>query len=132
MATTLAVDKPRSRQYQQKELTRSDFTCAPTQTGKTTCARVLWEDDRYGRVTEVMELPAQKAHVRVEIPAGRSAAGQVSWTPLEQVAGADSDAVRRLLAIIKELAGDVYAATTPLRTVEPFEVDESVHYGGVA
>jgi len=131
MAAITEMSKRRPRRVEESELARSGFTCAPVKTGSTVCRRVLWEDDRFGRVSELIELPAQQARVFVEVPAGRTASGQVLWKPLEHRPDAKSETVRLLLAIIKELAGDVFTRTTPLRSLEPFEVDESVQYGGV-
>jgi len=130
MVAIAEISTRRPRHVKESELTRSGFTCAP-QPGVTVCRRVLWEDDRFGRVSEMVELPAQQARVYVEIPTGRTAAGQVTWTPLERLPGADCEAVQAMLAIIGEMAGDVFAHTASLRAVEPFEVDESVRYGGV-
>jgi|GEM_PF-2111881 len=130
MPATAEISTRRPRRVKESELIRSGFTCAP-QPGATVCRRVLWEDDRFGRVLEMVELPEQQAIVCVELPVGRTISGQVTWAPLERLPGANSEAVQALLNIIGELAGDVFAHTAPLRAIAPFEVDESVRYGGV-
>ena len=129
MATLIRTEKPR-RRLGERELTHAGFTCRLAQGGTTSCARVLWEDDRLGRITEIVELPIRQTRVIVEIPAGRTTSGQVHWAPLDTLAGAQSDAVQRLLPILKAMAADVYDRTLPLREVEPFELDEE-HDRGV-
>jgi len=131
MAPITAIAKRRTRQADERELSRSGFTCTLAQPGETVCTRVLWEDDRFGRVSELVALPAGQARVLVEVPAGRSLSGQTHWQPLEHLPEAGSETMGKLLAIIRELAGDVYTRTEPLRSVEPFEVDESARYGGM-
>lgn len=134
MAAITAIAKRRPRQVRQvneRELVRSGFTCTLEQHGETVCTRVLWEDDRFGRISELIELPSSQVRVLVEVPAGHSASGQTHWQPLEHLPDASSETVGMLLAIIKELAGDVYRCTEPLRNVEPFEMDENVRYGGM-
>ena len=131
MAAITTISRRRPRQVDERELVRSGFVCTLAQPGETVCKRVLWEDDRFGRVSELIELPSNQARVLVEVPAGRSISGQVDWQPLEHLPGANSETVGMLLAIITELAGDVYHRTEPLRGVEPFEVEEGVRYGGM-
>ena len=80
-----------------------------------TLLRMLWEDDRYGRVSLVMDPHTFERSLLVEVPAGRTRAGEVRWQPLSELDGADSEAARELLAIIRELAGDVYFYTIPVR-----------------
>jgi light-regulated signal transduction histidine kinase (bacteriophytochrome) len=58
--------------------------------------RVLWEDDRFGRISELIELPSTQVRVLVEVPAGHSASGQIYWQPLEHLPGARSETVERL------------------------------------
>jgi len=80
-----------------------------------TLLRMLWEDDRYGRISLVMDAVTCARSLLVEVPAGRTSAGEVRWHPLDGVDGADSDAAHALLAIIRELAGDVYFYTVSIR-----------------
>lgn len=91
-----------------------------------TLLRMLWEDDRYGRVSLVMDPQTFERSLLVEVPAGRTRAGEVRWQPLHELEGADSEAARELLAIIHELAGDVYFYTIPVRQNElPATPDET-------
>ncbi len=118
------------RRVDAQALTNAGFTCRLTpEHAVTTCARVLWEDDRLGRISEVVELPAQRVCLLVEVPAGRTAAGEVHWAPLDTLAGVQSQAVAALLPLLQAMAADVYARTLPLRDVEPFEVDEDAYQG---
>ncbi|MHB9109116.1 MAG: hypothetical protein ACYDCO_18845 [Armatimonadota bacterium] len=80
-----------------------------------TLLRMLWEDDRFGRVSLVMDPHTFERSLLVEVPAGRTRAGEVRWQPLHELDGADSEAAHELLAIIRELAGDVYFYTMPVR-----------------
>lgn len=118
------------RRVQEGDLTRAGFTCRLAPEGVTACARVLWEDDRLGRISEVVELPTQQVRLFVELPAGRTAAGVTRWQPLDTLEGSRSDAVRALLPLLKALAADVYTRTLPLREVEPFEEDDDPGYAG--
>jgi len=131
MATITALANRRSRRVNERELVRSGFTCTLAQPGETVCTRILWEDDRFGRVSELIALPSSQAEVLVEVPAGRSASGQIHWQPLEHLPGADSETTERLTAIIKALAGDLYARTRSLREITPFEVEDGVQYQGM-
>ncbi|MHB0937977.1 MAG: hypothetical protein ACYDCO_12885 [Armatimonadota bacterium] len=131
MAAITAIAKRRPRKVNERELVRSGFTCTLAQPGETVCSRVLWEDDRFGRVTELVELPTLQARVLVEVPAGHSASGQTHWQPLEHLPGAGSQTVDTLVTIITALAGDLYARTESLREVTPFEVEDAVQYQGM-
>lgn len=131
MATAVGVAQHRSRAIDDSAYTQSGFTCTPLAADRATCMRVLWEDDRIGRIAEVVELPTGQHGVQIEVPAGRTAAGITQWTPLEQLAGAHTEAVERLLVIVRELAGDVFTHTAPLRVVEPFTTDDEPRYGGI-
>lgn len=94
-----------------------------------TLLRILWEDDRYGRVSLVMDpITCVKAY-RIEIPDGCTIAGEIRWRALDELDGAESAAVRALLPMVTELAGDVYFLTLPLRTgieVEELPICETV------
>jgi len=79
--------------------------------------RVLWEDDRIGRVTQMVDTVSGRDELTVEVPTSRSAAGQTYWRPISEASGASAETVQSLLLIIRELAGDVYSYTAPLRHV---------------
>lgn len=81
-----------------------------------TLLRMLWEDDRYGRVSLVMDPHTFERSLLVEVPAGRTRAGEVRWLPIDNLEGADSEAAHVLLAMIREMAGDVYFYTLSVRT----------------
>lgn len=89
-----------------------------------TLLRMLWEDDRYGRVSLVMDPQTFVRSLLVEVPTGRTRAGEVRWQPLDELDGADSEAARALLAIIRELAGDVYFYTMPVRNDGPLSTPD--------
>lgn len=86
--------------------------------------RVLWEDDRYGRIALVMDRGTCARRLSVEVPSGRTAAGQVIWRPLDELSGAESEAAQTLLTLVHELAGDVCYYTMPQQTLDPFVASE--------
>ena len=92
---------------------------------------VLWEDDRYGRVTQTVDAASGHEALSVEIPIGHSPAGQTYWRALQEMPGANSETVNCLLTIIREMAGDVYSYTTPLRQVEAFSEEEEMPFHGL-
>jgi hypothetical protein len=78
--------------------------------------RVLWEDNRYGRVSLVMDAATCARSLLVEVPVKRRSSGTVCWQPVNELDGGESDAVRTLLIIVRELAGDVYFNRVPSDT----------------